>query len=259
MKKWVKICCWILVIGVIVCLTMQVCKQLIANDAKKNTSYENDSIAETNSLGVTSSHNAYDSLTFWRDINTIDGHKEKDTIYGNFTGKGIDTLYVVNDTTKSDGEEWQYYAKSTNPKIPRLNLWGFSNASPKLVNEGDLDGNSTCEIGYLHTWMNSQWRYYRILTLVNGKWRYLVEGDYLETPEWFRHSGKEVAERSGLKGKVLIHYAFEGVNDAGTERIIEIRDTIVEPTFSKIDDRKHGDGSPDLFLCNRTRNKNVIK
>lgn len=237
MKKIVKIIVWI--VGVMVVLNvgiMFVCEQHVESDANENASSDNDSIILIEPLDNTFLKCASNVSNFWRVINTIDGHKEMDTIVGNFTENRIDTLYVDTDTTKSDGEKWQFFARSSNPKIPLFNLWGFSNASPKLVNEGDLDGNGTCEVGYLHTWMNSQWRYYRILTLVNGQWRYLVEGNYLETPEWFRHSGREIAERSNQSGKVLIHYAFDGINEAGTERLLEIKDTIVEPTFSKIDD-----------------------
>jgi hypothetical protein len=237
MKKILKIIVWI--VGVIVVLSvgiMFVCEQLVESGANRNASSGNDSIIIIEPLDTSFLKCASNVSNFWREINTIDGHREMDTIVGNFTGNSIDTLYVDTDTTKSDGEKWQFFARSSNPKIPLFSLWGFSNASPKLVNEGDLDGNGTCEVGYLHTWMNSQWRYYRILTLVNGQWRYLVEGDYLETPEWFRHSGSEIAERSNHSGKVLIHYAFDGVNEAGTERLLEIKDTIVEPTFSKIDD-----------------------
>ena len=174
-------------------------------------------------------------IDFFRSMNTVDGHDERDTIIGNFTGKGKDTLYVVCDTTKGDGEMWQYYAQSNNKEIPRLNLWGWHSIQPKIVNEGDLDGNGTCDVGYLHTWITSQWRFYRIFSLVNGEWRYLVYGDYLDTPEWFRHFVKEIAESTGQKGKVLIHYAFEGVNEAQTERVLEIRDTIVAPQFLKLE------------------------
>lgn len=117
---------------------------------------------------------------------------------------------------------------SSNKHIPRIELYGIFQAPPKLVNEGDLDGNGTCEVGYLHTWYNSQWRQYRIFTLRHGKWKYLIYGDYLDTPEWFRHSGKEVAEPGPRKGTVLIHY---GVDLTGA-----IKDTIVKPTFSRITD-----------------------
>ena len=175
------------------------------------------------------------SPEFWRRINTVDAHNEQDTIIGNFTGNGQDSLFVVCDTTKEEADGC-FYIQSNNKEIPRLNLIGIYNAPPKLVNEGDLDDNGTCEVGYLPTWNNSQWRSYCIFTLVNYQWRYLVNGEYLDTPEWFRHSGVEIAEKGPHKGQVLIHYAYEGPNESQTMRITEIRDTIVNPTYSEIDD-----------------------
>ena len=185
----------------------------------------------------------FNSDTFWRDINTIDAHNEQDTIVGDFTGKGIDTLYVemvenpkYNIQNDDMEQMYIYYLSSNNKSIPKIELYGCDAASPKLVNEGDLDGNGTCEVGYIHTWTMSQWRYYRIFTLVKNEWRYLVEGDYLDTPEWFRHSGVEVAEPGKKKGTVLIHHYYEGYDDIKEERIAEIRDTIVRPTYNKIKD-----------------------
>lgn len=185
----------------------------------------------------------YDDETFWRDINTIDAHDEQDTIVGNFTGNGLDTLYVEmvenpKYTVHNDDLEqmYIYYLSSPNKNIPKIELYGCDAASPKLVNEGDLDGNGTCEVGYIHTWTMSQWRYYRIFTLVKNEWRYLVEGDYLDTPEWFRHSGVEVAEPGKQKGTVLIHHYYESYDEITEEKIEEIRDTIVIPTFNRIED-----------------------
>ena len=183
------------------------------------------------------------SDAFWRDINTIDAHNEQDTIVGNFTGKGIDTLYVemvenpkYNVQNDDMVQIYKYYLSSNNNSIPKIELYGCDAAPPKLVKEGDLDRNGTCEVGYIHTWTMSQWRYYRIFTLVKNEWRYLVEGDYLDTPEWFRHSGVEVAESGKKKGTVLIHHYYEGYDEVKEERIVEIRDTIVTPTFNIIDD-----------------------
>ena len=116
----------------------------------------------------------YQSEQFWHDINSIDAHDERDTIVGNFTGLGIDTLYVkkVENTGERSGLSFSYTMVSTNPEIPNIELFGIPEAPPKLVLEGDLDQNGTCEVGYLHTWNCSQWRYYRIFTLVDGEWRY---------------------------------------------------------------------------------------
>jgi SanA protein len=180
----------------------------------------------------------YEFNEFMHSINTVDAHNEQDTIIGNFTGTSIDTLYVDKVVGQND-EKYkltEFFLRSTNIKIPSIELYGYADVPPKLVNEGDLDGNGTSEVGYLHTWMNSQWRYYRILTLVNNEWRYLIDGDYLDTPEWFRHSGVEIAEPGKKKGTILIHHYSEGYDADKDEHVYEIRDTIVLPTFSFITD-----------------------
>ncbi len=171
----------------------------------------------------------------WRSIQTIDAHDERDTIVGNFTGMSIDSLWVMKKEIFGESPVVpivvKYYMVSNNKRIPWVELYGIWQAPPKLVNEGDLDGNGTCEVGYLHTYKNSQWRQYRIFTLRNGKWRYLVEGEFLDTEEWFRHVGVEVAQPGPRKGTVLIHY---GVSYGDGSAII--KDTIVKPSFSRITD-----------------------
>lgn len=114
----------------------------------------------------------YSKPITWRSIQTIVAHDEQDAIVGNFTGKGIDILYVekvVEDfNLLSIGHGCRYYIASPNKHIPKIEIYGTNFAPPKLVNEGDLDGNGTCEVGYLETWDCSQWRYYSIFTLRNG-------------------------------------------------------------------------------------------
>lgn len=180
----------------------------------------------------------YEFNEFMHSINTVDAHNEQDTIIGNFTGTSIDTLYVDKVVGQND-EKYkltEFFLRSTNIKIPSIELYGYADVPPKLVNEGDLDANGTSEVGYLHTWMNSQWRYYRILTLVNNEWRYLIDGDYLDTPEWFRHAGVEIAKPGKKNGTILIHHYYEGYDSNIDERVFEIRDTIVSPTFTSITD-----------------------
>lgn len=168
----------------------------------------------------------------WRSIQTIDAHDEQDAIVGNFTGKGIDVLYVekvVEDFgLLSIGHGCRYFIASPNKNIPKIEIYGINFAPPKLVNEGDLDGNGTCEVGYLPTWDCSTWRTYSIFTFRNGEWRNLIDGDYLYTCGIFRQSGFEVAEPGLAKGTVLVHY----LNDLDQEYV---KDTIVKPTFSRTD------------------------
>ena len=171
----------------------------------------------------------------WRSIQTIVAHDEQDAIVGNFTGKGIDILYVEKVVEDFDllsiGHGCRYYIASPNKNIPKIEIYGTNYAPPKLVNEGDLDGNGTCEVGYLDTWDCSQWRYYSIFTFRNGEWRNLIDGDYLSTCGMFRHSGFEVAEPGLAKGTVLVHYFNWDLWEAGED----VKDTIVKPTFSRID------------------------
>ena len=64
-----------------------------------------------------------------------------------------------------------------------------------------------------------------------GEWRNLIDGDYLSTCGMFRQSGFEVAEPGLAKGTVLVHYFNWDLWEAGED----VKDTIVKPTFSRID------------------------
>jgi SanA protein len=169
---------------------------------------------------------------YLRNINSVAGHDERDTIVGNFTGKGIDTIYVYQENHFPDendyGQHISYYAKSNNPEIPTIELWGWDQVSPKLVYEGDVDSNGKDEWGYLHTWMASQWRQYRIFTLVGNEWRYLIDGELLDTHGLFRSSGVDIVEKGDRKGYVKINYARWEADDMDTH------DTIVAATYTKI-------------------------
>lgn len=193
---------------------------------------------------------------FFRSINTVDAHDERDTIYGNFTGRRRDMLYVLTvptdsvsfyiDTTRV--QNWQryeldehvrYFLVSNNPRIPYLELWGCDGIQPKLVFEGDLDRNGRDEVGYLHTWLNSQWRDYRVFTMVGREWRYLTCNDKLSTPEWFRHSGVDIVERGPRKGTVKINYGtYDPQYDENNYYIggLDQKDTIIVPDFPVIED-----------------------
>lgn len=185
-------------------------------------------------------------------VNSVKEHEEKDTIVGNFTGSGIDTLYVervvdchCNLEKEYDKEEHyahemddelvKYYLTSTNPAMGKVELLGYASLSPRLVNEGDLDGNGTCEVGYLPVWRLSQWRIYHIYTFKEGGWKYLINpsaelkdengGEFLfETGYLLRGSGYDIATPSHKKGMVRIKYQTQGVDPL-------IKDTLVTPDY----------------------------
>lgn len=105
------------------------------------------------------------------------GHDEKGEIVGNFTGLGIDTLYIDDEVVVEDEDGCYYYVKSNNPEIPTIQIYGAY--YPSLVFEGDVDGDGKDEWGTLSTWMNSQWRLYSIYNYDNKtkKWRYLYDDE----------------------------------------------------------------------------------
>lgn len=173
--------------------------------------------------------------------NSVAGHKEESRITGNFTGIGIDTLYVI-DVPNEDADNLydrvKFYAKSNNPRLPEIELYGcgYMGDTPKLVFEGDVDGDGKDEWGYLHTWVNSQWRYYRIYNYDSKrkKWRFLYydadqEGiSLLETPEYVRASGVDIVEKGPQPGTIKINYGTYGPD------VFELRDTVVKPTYTPI-------------------------
>jgi hypothetical protein len=172
-------------------------------------------------------------------INSVKGHVEEEIIVGNFTGKGEDTLkvyaanhyYQIGDEHFDEDEKIHHsYIFSSNPHIPQLNL--YYNILPSLVNEGDLDGNGTTEVGVLDTWVTSSCRMYRIYTLKNGRWVYLIEP--IDTAENLRASGLELAEATGIKGKVKIRYSDYDAPLACCAKAA-IKDTIVTASYLPIE------------------------
>lgn len=164
--------------------------------------------------------------------NSVKGHDERDTIVGNFTGEGLDTIYVtqvINQKAKDREDMCKYYAQSNNPELPRIELFGCLGSSPKLVFEGDLDQDGKDEWGYLHTWTSSQWRQYRVYNYDSkrGRWRHLYYGDLLDTPEYLRSRDIDLVEKGPRPGTILIHW---GLGD-GDQTCI---DTIVAPTYTAI-------------------------
>lgn len=176
--------------------------------------------------------------------NSVLGHNEQDTITGNFTGLGIDTMFVVEEVPADihDLEAYKFYAKSNNRNLPAVELYGYAGAHPKLVYEGDVDGDGKDEWGYLHTWITSQWRQYRIYNYDSGKkvWRHLYYDDVndnkgiylLDTGEALRSSGLDIVEKGPKPGLIKINYYTNYPT-------FEFRDTIVKPTYTPITEENY--------------------
>lgn len=165
------------------------------------------------------------------DNHVITGQKAQHKIIGTFDGVHVDTLYIAQGPGEGSDvyPECHYYLCSSSGRLPAVELYGCSEMAPLIYEEGDLDGNGTDEIGYLHTGVNSQWRYYRILTYRKNRWMYMFKEteDFLDTSQFFRVIGREIAKPAKEKGKVCITYMTEGVD-------ADIRDTIVKPCYTEI-------------------------
>lgn len=99
-------------------MTFSSCGNKVQEEETKKT--ESAGRAERDVDNIPLSEMTYEDLMI--KYNTVAGHDERDAIVGNFTGKGLDTLYVRWDETKEDGEKWQFYAESNNKSIHHREL-----------------------------------------------------------------------------------------------------------------------------------------
>lgn len=112
----------------------------------------------------------------------------RDTIIGKFNGIETDTLIsepidslspLEDDLFGSKHYQWRVY--TTNGTVKDLIV--ENTIGVDLINEGDLDGNSTDEWGYVTQWPSSQWMRYHAFTNINGEWQHIIE----PTTIWIPH------------------------------------------------------------------------
>lgn len=162
----------------------------------------------------------------------------RDTIVGNFSGLGIDTLISEPIDSLSvpefDGDhfgnqhyKWRVFSKSG--RIKDLIIKDTNGI--QLVYEGDLDGNGTDEWGFRTQWAVSNWHTYQIHTYHNGEWYYLSKPIMLFASDFEElKNGLYVAEPNETKG--LINIKFSRVQDGG----FCVVDTTINASFIPISD-----------------------
>lgn len=178
---------------------------------------------------------------WWKTLNSVKAHDERDTIWGNFTGKGIDTLFVMRmvpydyhkDYSKQGRIGHYYSVKSSNPSISPMELFTCLETRPKLVFEGDLNRDGVDEWGFLETAINGQWRTYYVYTLKQGKWCCLIDDEFTCTDQFLRGLGLEVLEPGPKPDWVKVNYCYRNNADP-----LVIRDTLLRPTFTRIGKRR---------------------
>lgn len=112
----------------------------------------------------------------------------RDTIIGKFNGIEIDTLISEPIDSLSPLEDDLFGGKHYNWRVYTTNgtvkdLIVGNTIGIDLINEGDLDGNSTEEWGYVTQWPSSMWMRYHAFTNINGEWQHIIE----PTTIWLPH------------------------------------------------------------------------
>ena len=95
----------------------------------------------------------------------------RDTLIGNFSGQGIDTLIAEPIGYNTLRKNFKIY--STSGKIKPLyieEIW-----SVHMIHEGDLDGDGTDEFGIRWELEMGNWTTYHLFTYKNNKWHILTE------------------------------------------------------------------------------------
>lgn len=147
--------------------------------------------------------------------NSIDDwHQGADTIVGDFSGEGIDTL--VSEAVSWVDEEyaygWYWHVRSLSGNLPTFDVCDIQQNEPrvacKLVSEGDLNGDGKDEFGILSDFM-SNWEAYYILSYDEKGWRLLT--DPISVYECFLDEDKlhleDVARPSGNSHSIQVHYS----------------------------------------------------
>ncbi|MDE5723925.1 MAG: hypothetical protein K2H99_07050 [Paramuribaculum sp.] len=156
----------------------------------------------------------------------IGGHVGQDTIIGNFTGKGLDSIWVVEriDTVINGYVEYNYHTKSNNPLLPSVELYGHPSHCAFIANEGDVDGDGKDE----WAWMRGSFRSYaeieyHLLHFDGQKWLECSFGFERDT----RHSGLDVVRRGPVENSIIISILYWSEEDSSGK--VMGCDTIVNP------------------------------
>ncbi len=136
-----------------------------------------------------------------------EGYFGNDMIVGNFTGQGLDTIWIKErvDTVEDGWIEYNYYTKSSNSLLPSVELYGRSCHCAFLVNEGDLDGDGKDE----WAWMRGNFRSgayitYHVLHFDDNKlMEFSVDLD-VDT----RTSGIDIVRKGPVDGSIILSFLY---------------------------------------------------
>ena len=124
-----------------------------------------------------------------------------DMVVGNFSGKGMDTLYLE----PLDSTTWRLFSPRGN--IKPLDISGVYTVY--IVTEGDLDKNGTDEIGVRREQEMGNRRDYDVFTYRNNGWCYLLPLIVIHTNHFYEnlHFGQDAVMSDQNKEYVQVHFS----------------------------------------------------
>lgn len=154
-----------------------------------------------------------ESLDLSTDKNLKESNRETlsttDSVCGDFNGDGkIEFMWLEIPKLSEDEMNCVGKCESTivfsDKSIPSIKVDNCIFGSP--VNEGDLNGNGTDEIGLLPGWFTSCWHTYLVWTYKNGRWVYAVDPISTHCNQW--EKGADAIEKDNKReGYVIIRYS----------------------------------------------------
>ena len=150
-----------------------------------------------------------------------------DTLIGNFTGHGIDTVWTV---VKESGDPYCLYTLLLKSTIKGLEETRFDfNTFFGCVFEGDLDGNGTDEIGMAISEGFTYWMSYQVFTVIDNRWQYLTPCCHINSGEADFDS---LASPTGQKGYIRLRSVCDIRDEEEGDWLgWAYRDTIVQASY----------------------------
>lgn len=165
----------------------------------------------------------YDMLEMVMEMDTA-----PNILVGNFSGNGVDTLEcvpygpkIVNGRGDTVQTSWEIRSRRGTCKSMTMDYV----YEPKLLYEGDLDGDGANEFGsYIVVSAISTNQSYQVFTYKGGEWKWLYDPLALWYLHYYelRENGTDIVSLSHKKGYVTVRYTYYGeigINRIKTQRV----------------------------------------
>lgn len=143
-----------------------------------------------------------------------------DTLVGNFSGKGVDTLIAEPTGLNTIRKNFKITSKNgTTPPLLIKEIYGVS-----LIAEGDLDGNGSDEFGISWGLEVGNWTTYYVYTCIDGLWHELVS-----TTQWNGHWDEGFTYDNAVKSSKRKGYLKVLKSHGGEHFYIETKNVKIKP------------------------------